>query len=71
MVMVYGLGAHEVTPVSNVLLIMLMFYGIFIPMFPYFSLYVFYETNLGLNTFYLGSLLDFDTNIYALLIKMF
>lgn len=69
--MVYGLGAHEVTPVSNVLLLMLMCYGSFISIFPYFSLYVFLETSLGLNIFYLVSLLDFDINICALLIKMF
>lgn len=41
------------------------------PCFRASSLYVFFETNLGLNVFYSESLLDFDTNIYAFLIKMF
>lgn len=40
------------------------------PWFLVSSLYVFFETHLGLNIFYLESLLDFDINIYAFLIKM-
>lgn len=35
--MVYGLGAGDVTPGSNVLLLMRISYGIFVPMFPCFQ----------------------------------
>lgn len=35
--MVHGLGAGDVTPGSNVLLLMQISYGIFVPMFPFFQ----------------------------------